>query len=58
MEASGGSLQQDQKHALNDSGKISNTEDQITLIEVSLYKLRICKEVEAQVPSFHLHCLP
>nr|CAG8450894.1 11881_t:CDS:1 [Entrophospora candida] len=34
MEASGGPLQQDQKHTLNDSGKISNTVVNILLMSL------------------------
>ncbi|CAG8576337.1 4066_t:CDS:2 [Ambispora gerdemannii] len=83
MELSGGPFQQDRKHTLEDSEKISNTgvnillmslrkylgasietakklktyniqivEDRITLIEVSLYKPQICKEVEVRSAVF------
>ncbi|PKY56481.1 hypothetical protein RhiirA4_507299 [Rhizophagus irregularis] len=83
LESSGGPLQQDRKHTLGDSDKISNTgvdillqclrkylgasietakklksysiqiiEDRITLIEVSLYKPRVCKEVEVRNAVF------
>ncbi|PKK65747.1 hypothetical protein RhiirC2_785706 [Rhizophagus irregularis] len=83
MESSGGPFQQDRKHTLEDSEKISNTgvnilltslrkylcasvetakklktyniqivEDRITLMEVSLYKPRICKEIEVRSAVF------
>ncbi|CAI2194327.1 13987_t:CDS:2, partial [Funneliformis geosporum] len=59
MESSGGPFQQDRKHTLEDSEKISNTgvnillmKDRITLMEVSLYKPRICKEIEVRSAVF------
>ncbi|CAG8651162.1 14986_t:CDS:2, partial [Acaulospora morrowiae] len=83
MESSGGPFQQDRKHTLEDSEKISNTgvnilltslrkylgasietakklktfniqivEDRIMLMEVSLYKPRICKEIEVRSAVF------